>query len=152
FEGEFVLAEGGPGRIEAAVESALRDANPFVRPIARRRLMHQNRAFDRVRFRITDDRIVTHLGEAPPVVSPVDGSPAWYDVPGGERARVRQKRVGHVLVQHYRTKDGERLNRFVVAPDGRTLDYRVKVTSGHLPTPVRYTLRYRRLPSTARGG
>ena len=49
-----------------------------------------------------------------------------------------------MLVQHYRTEDGERVNRFTLSSDGRTLQYRVKVTSNYLPTPVRYTMGYRR--------
>ncbi|MFW5876349.1 MAG: hypothetical protein ACOCXM_06400 [Myxococcota bacterium] len=144
FDATFVLAEGGSGRIEAAVADVVEEANPFVRPIARRRLLHQNRAFETLRFRVTDGRIVAHLGKAPPVASPADGSAAWYEVPGGDRARVRQKRNGRVLVQHYRTGDGERVNRFALSPDGGTLDYRVKVSSGYLPSPLRYALRYRR--------
>lgn len=144
FDATFVLAEGGSGRIEAAVESAVDEANLLVRPIARRRLLHQNRAFESIRFHVTDEQIVTRLGKAPPVTSPADGSAVWYEVPGADRARVRQKRNGRVLVQHYRTSDGERVNRFVLSPDGDTLDYRVKVSSGYLPSPVRYALRYRR--------
>lgn len=143
LEGTFHLVDGDPASIHRAIDAVVDDVNPFVRPIARRRLRHQNRAFQAVRIRLDGDRIVTRLGGAPPVASPADGGAVWYQVPEGNRVRVRQKVRGRVLVQHYRGEDGERINRFVLASDGR-LDYRVEVRSDYLPRSVRYRLRYRR--------
>jgi hypothetical protein len=144
FEAAFVRIEGGPDRIEAAVERAVAQANPFVRSIARQRLLHDNRAFERVRFHLDGDRIVAHLGEAPPIASPADGASAVYKVPGGAQAHVRQRIEGHTLVQRFRSRDGHRTNRFVLSQGGQRLDYEVKVTSKYLPEPLRYALRFRR--------
>jgi hypothetical protein len=146
LQATFVRSDGGPARIEQAVERAVAQANILVRSIARSRLLHDNRAFEQVRFELDGDRIMAKLGEAPPIVSPADGSAAMYKVPGGDRARVRQQVRGRTLVQHFRGRDGERTNRFVLSADGRHLDYQVEVKSKYLPEPLRYALRFRRSP------
>ncbi len=126
-----------------AIERTIARMVFFVRPIARGRLADRNVIEDTVAFRFGPGTVTVQIGRANTTTRD-DFSPLATRALTGEPLQVRQRFEGEHLVQLLTTRDGERRDEFVLAPDGRRLTMRVTVRSPRLPQPLRYQLSYAR--------
>ncbi len=81
-------------------------------------------------------------------VSPEDGREADHRTKLDDTSKLSQRFVGETLVQHFRGEEGARKVVWTLLPDGETLRVQVVISSKHLPSPVDYTLTYRRKRAT----
>ena len=147
LSGTFVLDRSASDDIGAAIERAARRVNALIRPIARRRLRGTNEPYGRIEIAQVngtsgaDITIATDGGA--PVRTPASGTPvAWRRPADGDRLQVSTAWSGATLRQTFRADDGQRVNTYTLAPDGRTLTLDVAVSSPRLPGGLGYRLVY----------
>jgi hypothetical protein len=129
--------------LRQAIDQTIAPMNFIVRPIARGRLAARNVVENTVAFRIRPGTLTVSVGSTP-TVSRDDYTPSHTRAVTGEPMQVRQRILGDRLVQSLSTADGERIDEFVVSPDGHHLTMNVTVRSSQLPRPLRYHLDYAR--------
>ena len=144
IEGNYRLIPQESEDINQAINAATARMNFITRPIARSRLRGTNPAYDRVVIGREGNRIRIQMDDAPAVVAPRDGTPIRWRRGDGEQLDVTVRAEPGRVIQTFRAEDGERENRLILSPDGRTLEMVVTIRSPQLPDPLTYTLRYRR--------
>lgn len=146
FAGTF-HPEPGPGNrsaIEAGINRAVSGFFFVVRGIAHNRIADGNPIFPFIRFAFPPGLIEMVAGGY--VVRSLDnGSESTTHGLDHHTNRLTQRFAApDRLVQITWNNDGRRRSDYVISADGRSLLLTVVITSGRLPQPVRYTLRYRR--------
>jgi hypothetical protein len=144
LQGSYVN-EAQPGHgIEAAIDTAIAKMNFIARPVARSRLKKTNTAHRRLTIASSALEISIAFDGNAPVRMPADGTLAKWTRDDGEVFDVCARWIDDQLVQTFKAPDGQRVNTFVPAPDGRTLNMQVEITSPQLPAPVTYALTFER--------
>ena len=144
LQGSYANEAQVANSIEAAVDTAIAKMNFIARPVARSRLKKTNTAHRRVTIASTAQEISIAFDGNPPVRMPADGQTAKWTRDDGEVFDVSARWVDDQLVQTFKAPDGQRVNTFVLSPDGRTLNMQVEITSPQLPAPVAYALTFGR--------
>ena len=144
LDGTYAALADESARIDAAIEQAVATMNFIKRPIARSRLKKTNPAYRSIAIATSDGQITVTFDERKPVAMPSGGTTVKWTRDDGEVLDVGATIEATTLKQTFKAEDGQRLNTFVLAPDGRALTLEVTITSEQLPTPLRYSLTYRR--------
>lgn len=129
---------------KAAIDRAISDMFFAIRPIARHRLGNATRILPWISFSFGGGQIRTRGPESLDLQSP-DGSSivhTWR----GEKSRATQRLTANGVMQRFVADDGTGQSEWRLSPDGSTLTLRVTITSPRLPTPVVFSLTYRREP------
>lgn len=145
FEQTYRYVGGDAGReaIEAAIEEAVRELNPLIRGIARKRMREANTVIPELAFRLGGDPLVASYVGGRVIEAPADGSPvAWTDQ-YGETIEVSHRLLDAMLLQTMSGKKGNRLNRYRFSSDGAKMTMSVEIQSNRLPAPLRYSVSYR---------
>lgn len=147
YEGTWQYADGRDGHedIERAVSRAVARLPFFAEPIAARALRQMTGPFERVVFRVHEDRLVFRADDWGPIGASIGGAPERIPAPDGSPLRLRQYVHDGRLVQVFEHADGTRHNTFALSGDQRWLWMSVRITSPRLPDDCRFRLRYRRL-------
>ena len=144
LEGTYTFVADSSTNIDAAIDAAVTDMNFIKRPIARSRLKKTNPIYRRIVISRTVQEISVEFRTGAPVITPADGTSVKWTRDDGEVFDVSAVWEAATLTQRFKAEDGERLNVFRLAPDGRTLTLDVTVSSDQLPKPMTYSLVYRR--------
>jgi hypothetical protein len=142
LDGSYVFVPQGSDDVNAAIEQAVARMSFITRPIARGRLRKTNVPYRTLRISQTPTQVTTIPDSRAPVVSPSNGTVVKWRREDGEMFDVSTSWEGGALRQTFRADDGQRVNLFSLAPDGRTLTMHVTITSPRLNRPVTYALRY----------
>jgi len=142
---ELVPAESDD--VHAAIERTIAPLNFIIRPIARHRLARTNHTPAHLTIEIRPEtRVVTFEG-ANPIPTPRDGSSLpWISGVSKELYHVHAAVAGDTLVQTILASDGRRVDEFVLTPDGARVHLHVTLYAERLPTPLSYSLTFRRSP------
>lgn len=143
LEGVFVNDGQTSEIIESAIETGIAKMNFITRPIARSRLKKTNPSYQRIDISRTADQISVQFDNGKPVLMPADGRSAKWTRADGEVFDVSGNWQGSQLVQTFAAGDGQRINTFSLAPDGK-LTMQVTLSSTQLPAAVKYTLTFKR--------
>ncbi len=127
---------------KAAIDRAIGDMFFAIRPIARHRLGNATRILPWISFSFSGGQIRTRGPESLDLQSP-DGSTILHTW-RGEKSRATQRLTTNGVMQRFVADDGTGQSEWRLSPDGSTLTLRVTITSPRLPTPVVFSLTYRR--------
>ena len=142
--GDYLYVAEGSDDVNRAIETAVARMNFVTRPIARGRLRRTNIPYRTLQIAHTPTTISVHADQAAPVVAPASGQQIRWRREDGETFDVSTEWDGPALVQTFRAEDGQRVNRYTLAPGGDTLIMTVSVTSPRLARPLTSALRYAR--------
>lgn len=114
------------------------------RQFARGRIRETNRPYDFIQIFPAPDSVTVHT-EQWSLTVPRGGEvlEGWERAPDDLVDVTMEWRDG-AWVQIFEASDGIRVNRYVLAPDGKTLTVGVTLTSDQLSGPLEYELVYRR--------
>lgn len=145
MSGTFTLGipqDEAEARVNHAIDRVVAQMSFFRRSFAMRRLRDRNPVRQEVRTELEPGFVTVVYGEERHRTP----TGRWESVVArGERVRLRHEVRGpSAFVQTFRSDDGEKETAFVFSPDGRHLRLDVTVRSEQLPTPLRYSLPYRR--------
>jgi hypothetical protein len=141
--GQWTLDSKRSDDVNRAIEATVKKMNFVTRPIARSRLRKTNPAYASIALAFTGDEARITAGSGRAVVLPASGAPVRWKRSDGEVFTVSGKLQNGTYIETFDAKDGRRTNTFSLTPDG-ALKLQVTVTSPRLPSPLRYTLMYRR--------
>jgi hypothetical protein len=146
MSGRFELAEPRAQalqRVHEAIDRAVAPISFFGRGFAMRRLRDRNRVRDTITTEVSAVAIAVTLGDDRYRSVPGRSEPV---LAAGEPLRLEQRVTDHDrFVQTFRAEQGEKETVFVFSPDGSALRLDVTVRSPRLPSPLRYSLSYRRV-------
>ncbi|MGB5812145.1 MAG: hypothetical protein WBG86_16535 [Polyangiales bacterium] len=128
--------------IEASIDAAVASLGGLKKGIARKRLAAVNKAIVRLKLSSTGKQVTVGM-DSYVVTAPLDGKPVVVKTPSGDEARASFKLEHATLVQEMVQSKGTRENTFRFNSDGNLVMH-VKETSPQLPTPVSYSLVYKR--------
>lgn len=143
LQGVYAIDAARSESIDAAIDRSIADMSFVVRPIARSRISKTNPRYERIALSRTDTTVSVQFDARKPIDMPADGHAVQWQREDGEKLDVSAQWSTTKLLMHFKAEDGERVNTFVLEPDG-TLKLEVKITSERLPIPVTYVLAYRR--------
>jgi hypothetical protein len=142
----FALEPERCDNVQAAIERTIRPMNFIIRPIARHRLLRTNHPPARLTILAGPDSLTVTFEGHPPIVTPRDGtSVPWDSGVSRETYYVRSAIAGDTLHQTIIASDGHRQDDFVFLNGGQRLELHVVLTADRLPSPLDYTLEFRRL-------
>jgi hypothetical protein len=144
LDGSYTFIVEASDDVNRAIEQAVSGMNFITRPVARSRLRRLNLPYQRLRISQTPTEVTTIPDSHTPVVSPLDGTTIRWRREDGESFDVSTQWEDGALRQTFKAEDGQRTNRYSLAPDGKTLTMQVTITSPRLPKPLTYSLRYRK--------
>lgn len=134
-------ASRGRELIHAAIDRDTDSMNIFTRGIARGRLEDKNPLVQRIQISVDGNDIVVTL-DSRTYRAPKNGSRVAAHDNDGNDIHISHKIEGGKLIQTFYAEGGTRRNVFQLSRGG-LLQLNVTITSGSLPGPVRYGLRYR---------
>jgi hypothetical protein len=133
--------------VKAAIERSIQHMNFIVRPIARHRLTRTNHPPAHLTFANHPDTLVVTFEGANPIVTPRDGSLIpWVSGVSKEVYRVKAVVAGDTLHQTIVASDGHRVDDFIFSAGGERVRLDVRLFTERLPTPLMYSLAFRRVP------
>jgi hypothetical protein len=144
LQGVYAIDVARSDSIDAAIERAIAEMNFVVRPIARGRLAKTNPRYERIALSRNDATVSVQFDARKPIEMPADGRAVSWVREDGEKFEVSAQWSAAQLIMHFKAEDGERVNTFVLEPDGSSLKLSVKLSSPRLPAPLTYVLAYRR--------
>lgn len=130
--------------VDKAVDKSVEKMNFVIRPIARARLAKSSRPPSIIAITVSDSIKISL--ETISVIAPADGRFVPWNRPNGEIAQISMRLDGERLMTTFKGTEGTRRNTFTLLDSGRTLAMDVLVESSRLPEPLRYRLRYTRVP------
>ncbi|MEZ4287814.1 MAG: hypothetical protein R3A47_06650 [Polyangiales bacterium] len=146
WSGEYIFVETKKQleRINRAILRATDELDGVLKRIATQRLSSAARPYEKLKFEVLGDRIRTWLSGHGPWENGVDGH--WINAVSadGTHVRVMFREIAGDLVQTIKTRQGSRTNRFKLEDGGKTVRMHVKIESKKLPTPVMYSITYKR--------
>jgi len=144
--GSYVYSGGEKGEeaLRQAIATVVGQMNFLIRGIASGRLQNTNQPYRTVQFVVTPDGLEFTRDGGNPVKTDLKGTPADWTREDKKVYKVSQQWQDGVLVQRFEASDGSRTNRYRLAADGAALTMDVTVESPKLPTPLRYSLEFRR--------
>ena len=144
LSGIFVNPAQSDAPIKAAIEAGIAKMNFVVRSVARGRLKDVNSPYKRVQIEETSDAIQVTFDARKPVRTPLDGSTIKWTREDGQVFDASAVLKDGQLIQTFKNDEGQRMNTFSLAADGKTLTLAVELTSPQLPAPVKYQLTFER--------
>lgn len=145
MQGVYAIDPAASDNIEAAITRGTADMNFAIRALARSRTAKTNPRYQRVEIRRNDTTVSVKYDARPPIEIPADGRSVAWVREDGATYNVSVEWSAAQLVMHFESDTGNRANTLVLLPDGATLKFNAILTSTYLPTPIVYTLTYRRL-------
>jgi hypothetical protein len=146
FAGTYSFAGGEKQKAgqDAAIDKVVDGLFFAIRPIARSKLHDKTEIKTSIGFSFANGNVTSTSNGEVPATSRDDGTPAAFKA-GGDNLKLSQKvnADGH-LIQSFTSPEGQRVNDYVLAADGKTLNVFVTITSPKLPHPLRYVLTYRK--------
>lgn len=115
----------------------------FARPLAKARLTSLNPAYEKVALLQEEKGLRVQFDGRQPLEVPWQGGLAWTREDGEPLWVTAHPTPGRVI-QTYRAKDGERINEFMLQPNG-DLVLKVTVRSHKLGQALKYQMVYQRL-------
>lgn len=140
----FVGGDRERNNINAAIERATDGLVFFIRPIANSRLRDANPVSAALTIRFPPGQIEALAFANRVWRSPESGAAVRSAGVQGDPVNLTSRWENGHLVQVISNGEGARRNDYVLSADGRTLVWRVTISSERLPRPVRYELTYRR--------
>ncbi|MEI8257895.1 MAG: hypothetical protein WCJ30_19640 [Deltaproteobacteria bacterium] len=146
FAGTFVpdAGPGNRGAIEAGINRAVAGFFFLVRGMAHDRISQGNPIFPFIRFAFPPGVIEMVAGSYVVRSADTGGESTTHGLDDHTNRLTQRFSAPDRLVQVTWNDDGRRQSDYVISADGRTLVLSVVITSGRLPQPVRYTMRYHR--------
>jgi hypothetical protein len=133
--------------VRAAIDRAVSHMLFIIRPIARHRLARTNRVPPHLTFGVRPDTITVTFEHANPIPTPRNGAPVpWISGVSRETYTVHIAFAGDTLHQEILASDGAREDDFVFSDNGDRIVMHVTLRADRLPTPLVYTLVFRREP------
>ena len=120
------------------------EMNFLIRSYAKRKLEETNQVPRVIGFGLVGPSLQVEIPGLPTITAPTDGSRVKWKDQFGDDVKLRQRIKGRRLVQQFVGAQGSRDIVYQLAPDGERLSFAVKISSKHLPWPLRYRLSYRR--------
>ena len=143
----YTLIPGESDDVRAAIDRTVAHMIFLIRPIARHRLLRTNRTPASVTFAVRPDTITVTFERANPIPTPRDGTAVpWVSGVSREVYLVSMRFAGDTLRQHILASDGAREDDFVFSADTHRVTLHVTLSADRLPTPLVYTLAFRRSP------
>jgi hypothetical protein len=131
--------------VRAAIDRAVSHMLFIIRPIARHRLARTNRVPPHLTFAVRPDTITVTFEHANPIPTPRNGTPVpWVSGVSRETYTVHIAFAGDTLHQEILASDGAREDDFVFSDSGGRIIMHVTLRADRLPTPLVYTLVFRR--------
>lgn len=145
FEGSYKFVGGQKDRegLEAAIQTSMEAVSPMLRDLGSKRLREANPIPKTITIKVegeTAEILFDGKGHA----VKLDGAPVRTRSRAGERVKISHRMRGAKLSEFVDGSGGDRRNDFVLSDDGQRLKLEVTISSGHLPVPVEYTLRFKR--------
>ncbi|MGN6187120.1 MAG: hypothetical protein ACTHQM_26075 [Thermoanaerobaculia bacterium] len=139
--GHWTLDRAKSSDVNAAIEKSIAKMNFIARPIARGRLRKTNPVYPNAAFSFTSDAARVTAG-ANTLTLPLSGASITWNR-DGEKIRVSGRLTNEsTYVETFDASDGHRTNTFTASGD--ELRLHVTVTASRLPSPLTYTLVFRR--------
>ena len=133
--------------VNEAIDHTVAHMNFIVRPIARHRLTRTNHPPPHITFGVRSDTLVVTLERSNPIRTPRNGHAVpWASGVSREMYAASITFVGDTLRQLILASDGQRVDDFVFREGGARVDMHVTLSAERLPTPLVYTLIFRRVP------
>lgn len=142
--GSYAVDMAKSDSVPDAIEKALSQVNPIIKLVARGRLTSTNVVNATITLSASGGNLTVVRAGAPVMTGPSNGSSFRWAREDGEMLDVSLKLTGNHLVQTFKAKEGQRTNTYDLNPDGKGMKVAVRVTSDKLPTPLTYTLAYKR--------
>lgn len=144
LSGRFVLAgsqERAEARVNEAISRTVDEMSFLTRGFAADRLREKNPVRRWLETDVSGDRIAITYGDARYETR----SGEWETVTAtGEQVELLQTASENAIYQTFRAQDGEKTTVYRFSPDGRRVSLDITLTSPRLPSPLRYSLEYRR--------
>jgi hypothetical protein len=135
--------------VKAAIDHTVAHMSFIVRPIARHRLARTNHPPLHITFGVRHDTVVVTLEHTNPIQTPRDGHAVpWASGVSSETYSASITFAGDTLRQLILASDGQRIDAFVFHEGGDRVDMHVTLSADRLPTPLVYTLTFRRTPAS----
>jgi len=144
LQGAYEIDASASDDIEAAIARGTAQLNFAIRPLARHLIAKANPPYQRIVILQTGVTASLQLDARPPIQMPLDGNWVRWIREDGGIDRVTGQWSYPAFVVYYQGEDGARMQKYLLNPDGRTLKLYVELTSPRLPSPIGYTLVYRR--------
>jgi hypothetical protein len=144
----YALSPGESDDVSAAINRTVAHLLFLIRPIARHRLSRTNRAPAYLTFAVQRDTITITFERANPIRAPRDGtSVPWASGVSSETYLTHIVFATDTLRQEILASDGAREDDFVFTDNGDRVVMHVTLRADLLPTPLVYTLVFRRTSS-----
>lgn len=144
LRGEYTLDSAASDDVKPVIDRVVASMNFITRPIARSRLAKGTKAAPILALDYDEREIVVTFEPKNPVRMPTSGASVPWTREDGETFQVTAQWKGAELSQTFKASDGDRTNVFRLDPSGEKLLMQVTLSSPRLPSPVQYTLVYRR--------
>lgn len=141
-QGTYTLNEAASDDVEAAIKQAVKDVRFLARGRVADELRKNTRPYRRIEIRHTGAEISVSTDQWDAIKTAPGGTPVDWTRKDGKKFKVSAAWEGSDLKQTFVGKDGQRVNTYSLAADGKTLTLRVTVTSGWLNQPLTYRLLY----------
>jgi len=128
--------------LDAAIEDVAAEFNILIRELVRHKLSGATKVCDTYVLDVKADTVDFSCNGNPPVALKRDGSPFQTQNDAGEPVRGTVAVQGERVVVTWMGEAGGRINTFSMK--GGTLRLDAKVTSSHMPKPLKWTVDYAR--------
>lgn len=130
--------------VGAAIDKSLSHLNLLVRWRAGDILRQNNQIATEIMISTQADKILVMTPLRKVWWTGLDGKPRAIVTPRGKKATLSRSYESSRLVERFVSERGKRTHRISLSKDGQLMFWQVTVESEELPTPIRYTLKYRR--------
>ena len=128
--------------IKKQVDDIVWKADESIRMMAQESLNKRTHIPEWVDIKQSGSKVTIHAEGRKVEVHTVDKATDGMD-PDGNPSQLQLKKDGNVLTQTITTADGARINKFTPQADG-SLKLDVEIQSPRLPTPIKYSLTYKK--------
>lgn len=142
LSGVYTYEPGRSQNISTAIDKTVAELGFGIRTFAKSRLNRLNQPYKTINIQAQPNTISFIYDNRAPIVTPADGRVIKWTREDGEIINLSTKWNGDSLVKTYVAEDGERVNTYTLAPNGRDMQMSVKLTSSRLKSPLVYTLYY----------
>lgn len=133
----------GRAIVRAAMDKAIDQLNPFIRPLARSKLRSSNPLVREIRIARPDGRIaVTLIGQKRATFDTRPGVPEKVRNPEGKQVELTQQFVKGRLDQIFVGPKGRSVTRYTLLSDDRRLRVDTKMSGKGLKSPISWRLVY----------
>lgn len=141
-QGTYTLNEAASDDVEAAIKQAVKDVSRLARGRVADELRKNTRPYRRIEIRHAGAEVSVSTDQWDAIKTAPGGAPVDWTRKDKKKFKVSTAWEGSDLKQTFVGADGQRVNTYSLATDGKTLTLRVTVTSGWLKQPLTYSLLY----------